>query len=183
MALPTGYDILLKGTVGSTAYGLAHEGSDIDKLGVYRVSFRDLLGLDVAKAVDNSYVQHEPDITLHEVGKYLLLALKANPTILELLWLSDYDTRTTEGELIRVNRRNFLSERAVRGAYGAYAKAQADRLMRRRDEGKEGFGSVPVSRVAKHARHCARLLYLGHQLLTTGQMRLDVSHMRDELFE
>ncbi|GAA1913626.1 hypothetical protein GCM10009753_52280 [Streptantibioticus ferralitis] len=27
--------VLLSGTVGSTAYGLAHKGSDIDRLGVF----------------------------------------------------------------------------------------------------------------------------------------------------
>lgn len=170
-------DIILMGTVGSQCYGLAHADSDVDQLGIYRALFHDVLGLDGCAHVKNSWVEHEPDLTLHEVGKYLQLALACNPTILEALWLTEYTVKTLEGNLILINRKHFLSEPAVRGAYGEYAVAQAKRLMERTERGD------PDPRVHKHARHCFRLLYLGQQLLTTGTMTLDVSYMRDYLWE
>jgi hypothetical protein len=127
-------------------------------------------------------VSHEPDITLHEVGKFLRLALKSNPTILELLWLPEYTVLTPEGKSLIAIRNLLVSDRAVRGAYGGYALQQAKRLMQRRGEGKEGFGTVPVNRIAKHARHCGRLIYLGQQLLETGEMNLDCTDVREDLF-
>lgn len=175
-------EILLAGTVGSTAYGLATENSDIDTLGIYRATEDEILGLDVGSVVDNSVVTHEPDVTLHEVGKFLNLALKSNPTILELLWLPDYTVITAEGEWLIESRDVLVSEKAVRGAYGGYALQQANRLMNRRAEGKDGFGKVPVNRIAKHARHCGRLIHLGQQLLETGNMDLDCTPIRDDLF-
>ncbi|MFD7300744.1 DNA polymerase beta superfamily protein, partial [Streptomyces pharetrae] len=38
-------NILLSGVVGSTAYGLAHEDSDVDRLGVFAAPTESLHGL------------------------------------------------------------------------------------------------------------------------------------------
>jgi hypothetical protein len=100
-----------------------------------------------------------------------------------MLWLNDYSILTDEGEALIDIRRSFLSEPAIRGAYGAYAKAQADRLVRRNEEGKEGFSSDTKSRTEKHGRHCMRLLLQGTQLLATGTMTVDVSYYREFLFD
>lgn len=173
---------LLQGIVGSTAYGLAGPDSDQDYLGIFRASTGDVLGLAGAEAVQESRVAKNPDSTLHEVGKYLSLALRCNPTVLELLWLPKYTVETEEGTAIIAQRQYFLSEKYVRNAYGGYAKQQADRLVQRYTEGKEGFSSDIKKRTKKHARHCIRLLLQGEQLLKDGEIQIDVSEHRDRLF-
>lgn len=176
-------DVILQGIVGSTAYGLAHEGSDEDRLGIYVAPLRSVLGVGGPHVVEDSLVRHDPDLTLHEVGKYVRLALSANPTILELLWLPDYEIQTLPGEILCAHRFHFLSEPKVKGRYGGYAKAQAERLLRRDSEGKAGFSSDVKNRTAKHGRHCYRLLLQGAQLLREGRMTVNVGDHRDELFE
>jgi hypothetical protein len=58
---------VLTGVVGSTAYGLARPGSDVDRLGVFAVDTAELHGLrrPVESVVDAAPL---PDRTLHEVG-------------------------------------------------------------------------------------------------------------------
>ena len=89
-------NVLLSGIVGSTAYGLATEDSDVDRLGVFAAPTERLVGLHPPQP---SVVSSKPDATFHEAGKFAALALKVNPTITELMWLPDdlYETRTGLG--------------------------------------------------------------------------------------
>jgi uncharacterized protein len=164
-------EILLQGIVGSTAYGLAHAGSDIDRLGVYAAPASAFHGLDLPIDRAASIVRHDPDSTLHEARKYCLLALAGNPTVSELMWLPDelYDVRTALGDgLIRI-RTAFLSAPRVRDAYLGYASQQLARLA------SKEIRSQSRAKVAKHARHLARLAHQGRELYETGrlQVRLD----------
>ena len=86
-------NVLLSGVVGSVAYGLDTEDSDVDRLGVFAAPTERLLGLHPPKP---SIVSSKPDATFHEAGKFASLALNVNPTITELMWLPDdlYETRT-----------------------------------------------------------------------------------------
>lgn len=172
-------EVILQATVGSTAYGLAREGSDVDTLGVYVAPTRAFWGL---QRVTESVVVHEPaDAQFHEVGKYCRLALKCNPTLIELLFLDErlLQKVTNEGRALRALRHAFLSAPYVRSAFGGYAKQQADRLQRRNAEGKKGFSSDLQHRTAKHARHCFRLLRQGLQLLEEGDLTVRVSNPED----
>ena len=69
--------ILLQGIVGSTAYGLDHAGSDIDRLGVFAAPTTEFHGLRLPIDKAATIVEHDPDSTLHEVRKYCLLAMSA----------------------------------------------------------------------------------------------------------
>lgn len=175
-------NVILQAVVGSTAYGLATPASDQDRLGVFLAPTTDVLGLHGPSAIDQSDVRHDPDVALHELAKFVRLALRANPTVLELLWATDYDVRTDTGDRLVETRDAFLSTKAVRAAYTGYAIQQARRLAERTAAGQEGFDSSLRSRTAKHGRHCFRLLLQGRELLTTGEMTLDVSARRDEVF-
>lgn len=159
--------IILEGIVGSTAYGLATEGSDIDKLGVYVQPTESLHGLSLYTEKDFSVVTTSPDITMHEIGKFCRLALKCNPTITELLWLPEefITLATPEGILLRMFAKNFLSEQLIRDAYMGYAKSQLIRLESRGD-----FGSDLKKRTNKHARHLLRLMHQGYTVYTTGEL-------------
>ncbi|MFF7248441.1 DNA polymerase beta superfamily protein [Embleya sp. NPDC008237] len=173
---------LLMGVVGSTAYGLATAESDEDLLGLYIADTRKVLGLDGANVTSGSRVTTKPDVTMHELGKYCGLALKCNPTVTELLWLPEYRVETEAGRRLRALRGAFLSTEYVRSAYGGYAVQQARRLLGRHEAGKEGFSADTAKRTAKHGRHCLRLLFQGQQLLRTGELLLDVSAHREDLF-
>lgn len=175
-------ELLLLGVTGSTAYGLAHAGSDVDRLGIYCVSTDRVLGLGFS-AESSSRVLTEPDdVQLHELAKFLGLALKANPTITELLYLDGYEVRDERMDPLLSMRSKLLGQRVVRSSYAGYAMAQAQRLTRRSAEGKQGFASDLAKRTAKHGRHCFRLMLQAEQLLRTGVITVDVSDYRDELF-
>ncbi len=165
-------NVLLSGVVGSTAYGLGHAGSDIDRLGVYAVDTHELHGLHKPK---ESHVTTNPDCTMHEIGKFCQLALKCNPTVMELLWLDEYETRTPLGDELIGMRTAFLSAPQVRNRYLGYATSQFKKLQQR-DDGT--FGPDLAKRTAKHARHLYRLLIQGHELWSTGAVTVRLSDPR-----
>lgn len=167
--------VILEGVVGSTAYGLANADSDIDIRGVFLYPTEQILSLSKgAETIDRT----EPDVTHHEVEKFVRLAANGNPNILEMFWLTGYTQLTIEGQLLLDIREAFLSQR-VRKTYGGYAIAQMKRLQER---GDGSFKSKLRKRRAKHARHCVRLLMQGHEILTTGQLTVDISEHRDFLY-
>ena len=163
--------VLLQGIVGSTAYGLATEDSDVDLLGVFAAPTRAILGLDPPNP---SRVTKDPDMTMHEVGKYVRLALKCNPTVMELMWLPDdlYKIRTEQGDqLIRI-REAFLSSGYVNNAYFGYAVQQFMMLQKR---GNGTFSPDLAKRTEKHARHMYRLMHQGLQLWKEGHLTIRVA--------
>ena len=163
-------NILLSGVVGSTAYGLAHAGSDVDRLGLFAAPTEELHGLHPPK---ESHVSTAPDRTLHEAAKWCRLALGGNPTVTELVWLPDelYEVRTPLGDELMDIRTTFLSARRVRDAYLGYATQQFRRLLGR---GDGSFSADTRKRTAKHARHLKRLCGQGYELYTTGRLSIRV---------
>lgn len=149
-------NLLLKGRVGSHAFGLAHQDSDEDFQGIFVAPTHEFLGL--SSGPQESYSFRNPDTTYHEVGKYCRLALKCNPTALDLMWLDEYNLRTQLGtELINL-RNNFLSAPYVRNSYLGYATTQFTKLSKDPRSAKR----------AKNARHFYRLLEQGFQLYSEG---------------
>ncbi|GAA2740049.1 MULTISPECIES: nucleotidyltransferase domain-containing protein [Kitasatospora] len=157
-------NVLLSGIVGSTAYGLAHAGSDIDRLGLFAAPTADFHGL---RRPAESHVTTAPDRTLHEAAKWCRLALSCNPTASELVWLPDdlYEVRTDLGADLIAIRRSFLSARAVRNSYLGYATQQFRKLTTRDP-------ADPRSRAqgAKNARHLVRLVEQGLALHESGEV-------------
>ncbi|MGX1545048.1 nucleotidyltransferase domain-containing protein [Streptomyces adustus] len=163
-------NILLSGVVGSTAYGLARPGSDVDRLGLFAAPTEDLHGLHGPK---ESHVSTAPDRTLHEAAKWCRLALGGNPTVMELVWLPDelYEVRTPLGDELIGIRLSFLSAPRIRAAYLGYATQQFRKLQNR--------SAGPLSdevrkRTAKHARHLKRLCTQGYELYATGRLTIGV---------
>ena len=156
--------IIMKARVGSHLYGLNHDNSDEDFLGVMVRPTEEILGLFNN---EETYVTNDPDCTLHEVKKFMSLAAKGNPTVLELLFCPEYLHMTYEGAILVAHREMFLSNN-VRASFGGYAVQQAMKLKQREAEGLEGFNPAVKNRPAKHARHCFRLMRQGRTLLETG---------------
>ncbi|GGN12379.1 hypothetical protein FHR83_003582 [Actinoplanes campanulatus] len=163
-------NILLSGIVGSTAYGLAGPGSDIDRLGMFAAPTTAFHGLAFP---DDSVVSKKPDATFHEARRYANLALAGNPTVSELMWLPEhlYETRHPLGDDLIAIRAAFLSAKRVRDSYLGYATQQFKRLEAR---GDGSFSADTRKRTAKHARHLARLVQAGTGLYSTGQLQLRV---------
>lgn len=160
-------DVILSGVVGSTAHGLAGPTSDIDRAGVFLHPTRALLGFDPPA---DTVVTTDPDASFHELEKFLRLALKANPSVLELLWLPEHEVRTSLGTELVGLRERLLSEHAARAAFLGYADAQQLKLLaRQQDE-----AGPMIGRALKHARHILRLLEQGRELLG-GAMSVSVS--------
>jgi predicted nucleotidyltransferase len=159
--------LLLSGIVGSTAYGLAGPGSDVDRLGMFAAPSLMLLGLRPPK---DSHVSTKPDATYHEAGKALRLFLAGNPTAMELLWLPDdlYETRSSLGDEAIGLRSSFLSARRTKDAYLGYATQQFRKLMLR----DTGSSTSTPEKLAKHARHLMRLVEQGYELYATGHLRV-----------
>lgn len=182
---------LLSGVVGSTAYGLATGSSDVDRLSVVAWPTDAWWGIAAptdegwygAAARRESVQSTGPDSTTHEVGKFLRLVVRGNPSATELLWLPAYDVLHPFGAELLEMRDLLVGRQAVRRAYGGYAVDQARKLSSGRAHGGAGgFGDVPVSRTEKHARHVGRLVLQARVLLETGVLPIDVSAHREELF-
>lgn len=162
--------VLLSGVVGSTAYGLDHEGSDIDRMGIFTWPTQAFHGLTEPP----DYREKKSDVvdqSLFEARKFLGLALNGNPTVSELLWLPEYEQSSPWGESLVDIRRSFLSAPRVKDAYLGYARQQFYKL------GETGtFSSSLRNRREKHARHLRRLVEQGYQLYTTGDLTLRVAN-------
>ncbi|MFD1661530.1 DNA polymerase beta superfamily protein [Streptomyces caeni] len=168
-------NVLLSGIVGSTAYGLAHAGSDVDRLGVFAAPTEALHGLHRPK---ESHVSTAPDRTLHEAAKWCRLALGGNPTAMELVWLPPelYEARTPLGDELIGIRTSFLCAARVRDAYLGYATQQFRRLEAR---GDGSFSADTRRRIAKHARHLKRLCHQGLELYATGRLTIRVENPQE----
>jgi predicted nucleotidyltransferase len=162
---------ILHGIGGSHAQGLANNQSDEDHAGVISYPTADFWRVNGHPAA--SVVGHDPyDFAFHELGKFMALAAKSNPTVLEVLHLTEYlETEPHWGDRLIEIRSAFPSASYVHNAYLGYAESQFRKLMNRGD-GK--FSSNTGNRVGKHARHTMRLLEQGHRLYTTGELRVQV---------
>lgn len=161
--------VILAVVTGSRAYGLAREGSDTDRRGVFLPPAR--LGWSLAGAPDQ--VEDKPGEACYwELEKFLGLALKANPTALEVLATPLVEGASELGARLREMRPAFYSRRCV-DTFSGYAHSQFRKLERdQRTHGEFRW---------KHAMHLIRLLLTGARLLETGDLDLDVTEERERL--
>jgi predicted nucleotidyltransferase len=170
-------NIVLEAITGSRAYGLNHATSDTDKMGIFVAPTVDVAGLDWNSSKE-SWSDAGPtgdDTTYHEMGKFLKLALKSNPTLIELFFMNEYEILTPEGAGLVDIRDAVLYTDGIRNAYYGYAVAQHSRVLREYPDHK-----------IKMARHCLRITDQAIELLTTGscsprvadpQRYFDLDHM------
>lgn len=165
-------NVLLAGINGSTAYGLATEDSDVDRIGCHAAPTSQFHGLHLPTGKAATWVSTKPDAVYHEAGKLAALLLSCNPTVTELLWLNDHEVITPDGETLIGIRTSFLSAKAVRNAYLGYASQQFGRI---RNRGDGSFSADTRKRTAKHARHLRRLLEQGLELHRTAKLTIRLS--------
>lgn len=116
--------VVLEAVVGSRAWGLSDEGSDIDRRGVFALPFPWTQGL-VAPPED--LVSADGSATYWAAGKAIRQALRADPNTLEMLFLPSATPRDPIGEWIVAERDAFVSVE-IYGTFGRYALGQLRRL-------------------------------------------------------
>jgi len=115
--------VVLDTLVGSRAWGVAHDGSDEDRRGVFVLPLPWTTGL-VDPPLD--LVSLDGSQTYWEIGKTIRQALRADPNTLEMLF-ADPVIVDPLGEPLVAMRTGFLSHE-IYGSFGRYALSQLDRL-------------------------------------------------------
>jgi predicted nucleotidyltransferase len=161
--------IIYRCVVGSRAYGLDDEGSDTDRRGIYLPPAE----LDWSlHGAPEQLEDPEAQECYWELRKFLLLALKANPNILECLYTPLVETATPLAEELLAHRDRFLS-RLLYQTYNGYVMSQFKKLetdLRLRGEIRW-----------KHAMHLVRLLLSGITVLAEGVVPVRVEEHRERL--
>ncbi|QDT17675.1 nucleotidyltransferase domain-containing protein [Alienimonas californiensis] len=160
---------ILRVVIGSRAYGLDDEGSDTDRRGVFLPPAAAHWSLEGVPDVLRDDDQEE---MAWELARFLRLALKGNPTVLEVLFTPLVEYATPLGRELLGLRTAFLSKR-LHGTCGGYADQQFAKLQRRADAHR------PLN--WKHAAHCLRLLATGAKALAGDGFPVSVGPHRDVL--
>lgn len=121
-----GENIIYLTLSGSIGYGTNLDNSDIDLRGVAIERKKNIYGFQSFEQIEDT----KTDTVIYGLKKFVSLALKGNPNILELLGTKDdhiiYINKY--GEVIRNNKDLFLSKRII-NTFGNYATAQLRRLQ------------------------------------------------------
>ena len=171
---------IYEGLVGSRAYGLENASSDQDIRGIYLPPARlhwSIFGVPEQLEVPHSARLEEDenaDRVYWEFEKFLRLALKANPNILEVLFTPLKLFVSPLAEELLEHRTIFLSKYIFK-TYGGYVLSQFKRM----EQDLRNRGTIR----SKHACHCLRLLIAGHHALATGEILVDVGAHRDLLLQ
>lgn len=116
--------VVLEAVVGSRAWGLAGDGSDTDRRGVFALPFPWTAGLSEAP---RDLVSADGSASYWEVEKAIRQALRADPNTLEMLFVASVEARDPIGAWILEARDAFVSS-AIYGSFGRYALSQLKRL-------------------------------------------------------
>ncbi len=116
--------VVIETTVGSRAWGVAHEGSDTDVRGVFALPLSWTQGL-VPPPED--LVSEDGSHTFWAVAKCIKQALRADPNTLEALFVKSARATDQIGQWILDERDAFVSAE-IYGSFGRYATSQLDKL-------------------------------------------------------
>jgi len=162
--------VIYRCVVGSRAFGLDTEESDTDRRGIYLPPADlhwSLYG--VPEQLENEETQE----SYWELQKFLVMALKGNPNILECLYTPLIEYMSPLAQELLDMRDAFLS-RLVYQTYNGYVMSQFKRMQADiRNQGKVK---------PKHVMHLIRLLLSGIHVLREGFVPVDVGEHREQLF-
>lgn len=116
--------VIFKGLTGSRAYGTEIATSDFDHRGVF--IYPQEMRLSLFDLPQESSDENEKDDKVYELKKFMELAMKATPNILELLWLPEDCIKICSPKfrsLILGNRKMFVTQKAI-SSHACYAFAQ-----------------------------------------------------------
>ena len=155
--------------VGSRAFGLATDDSDVDTRGVFLAPTPAFWGL----VPPPSHVEGPaPEWFSWELGRFCELALKANPNLLEVVHSPLVVTCTGIGAEL-LDLRDAFASRLARQTFNGYVLSQFTKIEA--DLRRDGAPRW------KHVMHLLRLLLSAELLLATGVPLVDVGGHRDRL--
>lgn len=164
------YDfVIYRCITGSRAYGLDHAESDIDLRGIY------LPPASLQWSLYGVPEQLEQGEEVYwELQKFLTLALKANPNILECLYTEKVEYASDLAQDLLAQRQIFLSKLLYQ-TYNGYVISQFKKL----NQHIRNHGTIKW----KHAMHLIRLLLAGITALNEGVIVVDVGEHRQALLD
>ena len=161
--------IIYRCVMGSQAYGLETENSDTDRRGIY------LAPADLQWSLFGAPEQFEDNAAqacYWELQKFIIMALKANPNILECLYSPIIEKVTPLARELLNLRQGFLSQMVFQ-TFNGYALSQFKKIEQdRRNQGEVRW---------KHAMHLLRLLITGAATLREGRVPVRVEAHRERL--
>jgi len=174
--------IVLMGLRGSLAHGTYLQGhiDDIDVMGVVMPPLEYVFGIQKYEQTEKKV--EDIDLLVYDFRKYMVLLMNSNPNVLSLLWLKEeqYFIKTEFGQRLIDNRDMFITKDCYK-SFGGYARDQLQRMMHFAQTDKKYHGYMGKKRKdlvdkygfdCKDAAHCIRLLNMGIELLTTGQLNV-----------
>lgn len=161
--------IIYRCVVGSRAYGLENDDSDTDRRGIY------IAPAELQWSLFGAPEQFEDNGTQScywELQKFLTMALKANPNILECLYSPMVEKVSPMGEELLAIRHGFLSQMVFQ-TFNGYAMSQFKKI----EQDIRNHGEVRW----KHAMHLLRLLITGAATLRETRVPVKVESHRERL--
>jgi hypothetical protein len=161
--------VMYRCVVGSRAYGLDNDESDTDRRGIY------LAPAELQWSLFGAPEQFEDNASQScywELQKFLTMALKANPNILECLYSPVVEKATPLGKELLSLRDGFLSQMIFQ-TFNGYAMSQFKKI----EQDIRNHGEVRW----KHAMHLLRLLLTGAATLREGRLPVQVEAHRERL--
>ncbi len=176
---------ILHGYRGSIAHGMYVKNSDPlsiddkDTIGICVCPKEYYIGLKQFHSNGTQEIKKDEwDIVVYEAKKGISLLSKGNPNVLSILWLDPkyYINIKPAGQLLLDNKQLFVGKHVYRSFTG-YAYSQLHRMERFKFEGymadkrrklveKFGFDT-------KNSAHCIRLLRMGIEFLTDGELYVE----------
>jgi uncharacterized protein len=161
--------VIFRCVIGSRAYGLEDDESDTDYRGVFLPPAELEWSL---YGVPDQLEREETQEHYWELQRFLVLALKANPNVLECLYSPLVEMTTPLAEELLAMRSIFLS-RLVYQTYNGYVMSQFKKMQTDiRNQGAVKW---------KHVMHLIRLLISGIDVLREGVVRVHVDNHREQL--
>jgi uncharacterized protein len=161
--------VIYRCVIGSQAYGLSNHQSDVDRRGVYLPPSELQWSL---YGVPGQLENPQTEETYWEMQKFLTLALKANPNVLECLYTPMVEHASDLAREMLDMRQRFLSK-MVYQTYNGYVMSQFKKLRADlRNKGEVKW---------KHVMHLIRLLISGVTVLREGFVPVRVEEHRESL--
>jgi hypothetical protein len=161
--------IIYRCVMGSQAYGLETGDSDIDRRGIYLAPAE--LQWSLFGAPDQ-FEDNAAQACYWELQKFLVMALRANPNILECLYSPIVEKTTPLAEELLALRGRFLSQMIFQ-TFNGYALSQFKKL----EQDLRNQGEIRW----KHAMYLLRLLITGATALREARVPVRVEEHRERL--
>jgi len=194
--------MLYETRMGSTAYGVSTDISDVDVYGV-AMPPRDHLFPHLAGEIAGfgrpqprfdvfqRHQIHDPDayagkgceydINVYSLPRYFTLCMECNPNLIDSLFTAQECVLhlTRVGSMVRERRQLFL-HKGLWTRFKGYGYAQLHKMQSRQPQGKRAELREQYGFDVKYAYHVVRLLYECEQLLLNGDMdlRRDREHLK-----